>query len=153
MSGGHTLPAHLRPRLVGLVAAGGVLGTAVRQALSLVVPSVGGFPVAIFLINLTGAFLLGLLLQALALSGPDEGWRRDLRLGVGTGVLGGYTTYSSLAVATGGLLGHGQWVVGLGYGLGSVLVGAFTAGLGIVLAERIMSARRSTSRSVRGGTR
>ena len=51
-----------------------------------------------------GAFLLGWLLEALSRGGPDEGRRRAIRLFVGTGIMGGYTTYSSFAVDTDGLI-------------------------------------------------
>lgn len=140
------------PRLVGIVAAGGVLGTAARLALTLVVPTVGGLPWAILMANLTGAFLLGALLEGLARTGPDVGRRRDLRLAAGTGVLGGYTTYSSLAMATGDLLASGQWRLGLAYGLGSVVLGAVATGIGITLAARVVRARRA-ARPPAGGAR
>ncbi|SDC06318.1 camphor resistance protein CrcB [Raineyella antarctica] len=137
----------VHPRLVGLVAVGGVLGTAARAVLTLVVPTVGALPLPILLANLTGAFLLGALLEGLAQAGPDEGRRRDLRLAAGTGVLGGYTTYSSLAVATGGMVQAGQWFLGIGYGLGSVVLGAVATGLGIGLAGRLARGRRSARRT------
>lgn len=130
-------PAHLQGRLLGLVAAGGAVGTGVRQGLGLVIPAAGDFPLAIFLINLTGAFVLGALLEGLLRSGPDEGWRRDVRLTVGTGVLGGYTTYSSLAVGTGQLFLHGRPVLAVAYGLGSVVLGVATAALGIATGRRL----------------
>src|SRR5699024_11239433 len=54
-------------------------------------------PVGTFLANISGAFLLGLLVESLSRRGADHGRRRDLRLLLGTGLLGGYTTYSALA--------------------------------------------------------
>ncbi|WOP17238.1 CrcB family protein [Raineyella sp. LH-20] len=148
-----TRPAHLQGRLVALVIVGGVLGTGTRQALGLVVPPTGDFPLAIFLINLTGAFVLGALLEALLRSGLDEGWRRGLRLTAGTGFLGGYTTYSSLAVATGQLFGHGRVLLGVAYALGSVVLGVGAAALGIVAGRRLMRRRTVGDRTVRGGAR
>ena len=55
----------------------------------------GGVPVATFGINVVGAFLLSVLLELLAKHGLDIGWSRRVRLGVGTGALGGFTTYSA----------------------------------------------------------
>lgn len=127
-------PAHLRWRLIGLVALGGAAGTGVREGLALLIPAAGAFPTAIFLVNLSGAFLLGLLLEWLLRSGPDEGRRRELRLLAGTGLLGGYTTYSSLSVATAQLLTGGHLLVGVGYAFGTVVLGALAAYAGIALA-------------------
>ena len=91
---------HLHWRSVLLVFVGGAIGTTVRYLLSAAVPTVAGIPLITLVINVTGAFVLGWLLEALALRGPDAGPRRDLRLFAGTGILGGYTTYSSFAVDT-----------------------------------------------------
>jgi CrcB protein len=99
-------PVHLRWSSLGLVALGGAAGTGVREALALTWPApAGGFPLTILLINVVGAFALGALLEALARRGPDEGRRRGIRLLVGTGVLGGFTTYSSLATDAAALTG------------------------------------------------
>ncbi|WOQ16309.1 CrcB family protein [Raineyella sp. W15-4] len=134
-------PVPVRARMIGLVAIGGMAGTGARQALGLAVGPTGDFPLAIFLINLTGAFVLGALLETLLRSGPDEGWRRDLRLAIGTGFLGGYTTYSSLAVGVSQLLVHDRVLLGLGYGVSSVVLGVAAAGLGIVVGG-LLSGRR-----------
>ena len=121
-----------------VVFAGGVAGTAVRAALETALPAQpGGWPWATFVINLTGAFLLGLLLETLARRGPDEGARQLLRLGLGTGVMGGYTTYSTFAVETVRLLGAGAVLSGLGYALGTVLLGLAAALAGGRLAARL----------------
>lgn len=69
-----------------LVAVGGGLGATIRFALSTVAPDhAGSFPTTILAINLVGALALGWLSRFLVLTGPDEGWRRRVRLGVGTG--------------------------------------------------------------------
>lgn len=130
-------PAYRQGRLVALVALGGAVGTGARQGLGLLVPAVGDLPVAVLLENLTGAFLLGLLLEWLLRSGPDEGRRRDLRLLVGTGVLGGYTTYSSLAMDGAAMIAGGRPGLAVGYTVGSVLLGVAAAGMGIALAVRL----------------
>jgi len=130
---------HLRPSLIALVALGGALGTAARVGVTLVVPSWGAFDTAIFAINVVGAFVLGLLLERLLRAGPDEGARRRARLFVGTGVLGGFTTYSSLATETASLAGAGggDLAVAVFYGLLSLVVGVLAAALGIRVGARL----------------
>lgn len=134
-------PLHLRGRYIALVFLGGSVGTLVRHLLSLAVPSWNNFPVAIFGINITGAFLLGLLLESLVRGGPDEGHRRTLRLLIGTGFMGGYTTYSSFAVGTDGLILDGHLGIGALYGLGSIFVGAAASIAGIALGAAVHRAR------------
>ncbi|MBD8465682.1 fluoride efflux transporter FluC [Plantibacter sp. CFBP 8798] len=124
-----------------MVALGGAIGTAAREAISLAIPPIGGVPVAILGINVVGAFLLGLLLESLLRRGPDAGRRRDLRLFLGTGVLGGFTTYSALAADSSVLLIEGSALVGVLYAVGSVVLGALASWGGIVLARRIGGGR------------
>ena len=116
-------PPHLRWASLGTVALGGALGTAVRALLAEAFPDHDGISWTILAINVVGAFCLGLLLEALAHRGPDVGRRRTLRLVLGTGVLGGFTTYSTLAVDTAELLDAGRWTAGAGYGLVTVVLG------------------------------
>jgi CrcB protein len=141
---GYSRPIHLRWRYLALVAVGGTVGTAIREGLTLVVPAVGGVTWIILGINVIGAFALGVLLESFARRGPDEGRRRNLRLLLGTGVLGGFTTYSSLATATALLLVSGETVLALVYALSTVLLGAAGAAAGIVLASALH--RRSVHR-------
>lgn len=75
------------PRAVAVVAAGGALGAVARYGLSTAFP--GLWTIAV--INIAGSLLLGVLA---ALVGPD----RLLRLFLGVGVLGGFTTFSTFAV-------------------------------------------------------
>jgi len=134
-------PAHLRPGLLAVVLVGGTLGTAAREGLSLALPATGGVAWVIVGINVLGAFLLGLLLEALARSGQDAGRRRLLRLGLGTGVIGGFTTYSTFAVATAGLLGAGRPLLALAYVAATLLLGA-AASLAGIMAGSALTRRR-----------
>lgn len=138
-------PLHLRWRYVGLVFLGGAAGTTARHFLSLAIPDWHSFPVATFGINITGAFLLGLVLESLVRSGPDEGHRRTLRLLIGTGFMGGYTTYSSFAVGTDGLIAAGHIPESALYGLGSIVVGAAASIAGIVLGAALHRTRSRRS--------
>lgn len=130
-------PLHLRPRYLGLAFLGGMLGTGLRYGLTLLLPGAGGGQGAVLAANVLGAFLLGLLLEGLTRRGPDQGARRSVRLLVGTGLLGGFTTYSSLAVATAELTARDGVLIGLGYPLVSLVLGLGAALLGVVLAQRV----------------
>lgn len=143
--------SHVRALL--LVFAGGVLGTGTREALALAFPApAGSFPVTIFAINVVGAFLLGTLLEALAGDGSvragadTENRRRRLRLLLGTGVLGGFTTYSAFAADTAVLLGTAPTVAFL-YAGGSLIMGLLASGIGIALVGAIRRSRQPGSAS------
>jgi CrcB protein len=130
------LPPHARPGLLALVLAGGMAGTLSRYGLEHVIPTPAGLPLGVLLINLGGALALGVLLEALARRGPDAGRRRALRLLLGTGFLGGFTTYSALAVDSARLIGEGHAVEGAAYLLGSVLIGLCATSLGFAVGRR-----------------
>lgn len=134
-------PPHLQPRLLAIVAVGGATGSLARYAVARLLPTPSdGFPTATFVTNLSGAFLLGLLLELLARTGPDEGQLRRARLLLGTGLIGAFTTWSTLAVEVVLLGRDGRTALALGYGLVSVLGGLLTAALGILLAARVRPA-------------
>jgi len=127
-------PVHLSWANIAIVAIGGTAGTGLRYVIGLTVPPWDGVPVATVGINVVGAFLLGLLLELLADRSLDTGWSRRIRLGVGTGVLGGFTTYSALATDT-AVLAAGHPGRAAGYALGTVLLGAAATIAGIWLAR------------------
>jgi fluoride exporter len=126
---------HLHWRYVGLVALGGTFGTAARYLLTQTLPSWHNVPVATLVVNVVGAFALGVLLAALSRRGRDVGLRRTIRLLIGTGFLGGFTTYSSLAVETDALLSSGQGQLALAYALGTIVIGGLAATSGILVAS------------------
>lgn len=130
------VPAHHEPRLLAAVALGGTIGTAARAALGSALPvAPGSWPWTTFTINLLGALLLGALLEILARGGEDRGIRRLLRLGLGTGMLGGFTTYSTLSVEAARLWGGGAGLLAAGYGLASVAGGLAAAWAGFQLGR------------------
>jgi CrcB protein len=135
---------HLDPALVGVVAIGGALGTLARYGvIHLLHPTSSGLPVATLTENLVGAFLLGLLLEALLRAGAEDRRRRVVRLGLGTGVLGGFTTYSSLALEVHSLASDGRGGLAAAYGLGSVVLGLVTCLLGVLVAAALDRRRRA----------
>ncbi|MEB7504195.1 CrcB family protein [Arthrobacter koreensis] len=135
-------PPHLCWRPIALVAAGGTAGAACREALSLLIPHLGSVPLAIPAINVMGAFLLGCLYEALL--GSERPISRNLRLLLGTGFCGGFTTYSALARDTAVLLGDGLAPQGVLYALGTVAIGACATWAGIAASSAVR--RRSPQR-------
>ena len=134
------------PRLgesIALVAAGGFGGTLCRYSLGLAFRAAGGWPVATFIVNMVGAFVLGLLLESLARRGPDVGRLRRLRLVGGVGFCGAFTTYSALTVEATDLLRAGHGGMAIAYAVGTVLIGyvATLAGIAAGTQRRTAAAQ------------
>ena len=120
-----------------LVGLGGAIGAALKFFLS----NGATYPVLVILaINVAGAFALGVVSSMVS---------GQARLFVGTGMLGGFTTYSALAVDTVELLqDNAAW--GLAYAVGSVVLGVGAAWLGLK-AGRVGAERRTTSHTSEAG--
>ena len=112
----------LNPYVLVFVGAG--LGGTIRFALNNAIPKAlgGEFPWATPIINVTGSVAMGFLVGWLAFK-SGAGWSQPLRLFVATGVLGGYTTFSTFSLETVALIERGAYVAALSYMLGSVLFG------------------------------
>lgn len=116
-----------------LIGAGGAVGTMLRATLEFTFPAVpGGWPWTTFGINVAGAFLLAVLLEALTVLGQDAGWLRRARLGIGTGLLGGFTTYSAFMVETLQLGDIAGYMMAFGYVAASLVLGFTAAWAGTV---------------------
>jgi CrcB protein len=93
----------------------------------------GRFPLGTFVINVTGSFLIGVLMTLLTERWqPHPNWRLFLVVGV----LGGYTTFSSFEYETYQSVRDGARWIGLVYVLASVALGYFGVWLGAALAAR-----------------
>ena len=123
-------------KLLAMVVVGGAAGSLARYGMGEWLNPGHDLPVGTLVVNVTGSFVLGALLTVLAARGDDSGRRREARLLLGTGFLGGYTTYSALAVDTQRLL-RDDVALGLTYGLGSVVLGLVAAAAGIAVAHRV----------------
>ncbi|MBB3677426.1 fluoride efflux transporter CrcB [Modestobacter versicolor] len=135
------LPSRALP--YAAAAAGGVVGALARWGVAEALPSpAGGWPWATLLVNVTGCALIGVLVAVLLARAPTHPWLRPFLV---TGVLGGYTTYSTFTVDVVRLVDAGAVATAVGYLLASVLGGllAVVAGLaaGRALVRRPGAAR------------
>ena len=122
--------------LWALVAAGGALGAMSRYGVERAVNGVFGTSVlGTFAVNISGSFLLGLLVAAGAgrLGVPDEA-----RAFAAVGFLGSYTTFSTLTVASVQLAGDGDWLRAAVNVIGSIVVGVIAAFAGIAVGRAVL---------------
>ncbi len=112
-----------------MVLIGGAMGAVRRYAVSIQMKRIisSEFPLATFLINLTGSFLLGFLLA----SGPGS----LMRLLLGTGFLGGFTTFSTFQVENVTLFRRRNFGTLLIYAALSVILCIIFAGFGFQLGN------------------
>jgi CrcB protein len=122
--------------VVVAVAVGGAIGATLRWAIGVwMVGRTGpGFPWHTMLINVSGAFLIGVLM---ALSLERGVIASDWRVFLGTGVLGGFTTFSTLSYESIALMQSGLMTAGLVNMFGSGVLGLVAAWLGIVVGRAV----------------
>jgi CrcB protein len=119
-------PAPLGPLLL-VVAVGGGIGSLARYGIDVALPyGRTDLPVATLLINVVGCLLLGLLVAGW----PHARWMRPF---LGTGVLGGFTTFSAFALETDRLLDRAP-AVAVAYVALSMVLGLAAAAGGLRLA-------------------
>jgi len=119
-----------------MIGIGGALGSIVRFSVGTYIGSRLGvrFPYGTLVINITGSFLIGVVLTVL---GARADWSPYWRYLVPIGFLGGYTTFSSFEYETLRTIQDGQIGLGLLYVAASVVVG-FAAVWGGVIAGRAL---------------
>jgi CrcB protein len=117
-----------------MIVAGGGLGSLARYLAGAAVMSRFGsrFPLGTMVINVTGSFLIGLLMTVLTERQPHPYWRPLLVIGF----LGGYTTFSSFEWETYSAVRDGGFWIGLANVVGSVGFGYAAVWLGALLARR-----------------
>ena len=110
-----------------LVALGGALGSVARYGVGIAAPRAlgAGFPWGTLVVNLVGSFLIALVMH-LALT--TAAISPSARLFLTTGVMGGFTTYSSFNYETLALVGERLWGVAA-LNVGGTLVGCLVAGV------------------------
>ena len=117
-----------------LVFLGAGFGGALRHGVNLASVQAGlAFAWATLAVNVAGSFAMGLLAGWLALK-AGEGWTREVRLFLATGILGGFTTFSAFSLDAVLLWGRAEKTAALAYIGGSVVlsIGALLLGLFVV---------------------
>jgi len=127
--------------VVGVVTLGGALGSLLRYQAGVIWPNPPGtFPTTILLVNLVGCLVIGVFLTLIT-----ERWttHRLVRPFVATGVLGGFTTFSTYSLDIVTLVRLGHPVQAVTY-LFITAIGAMLAvGLGMVATRRLIARRSS----------
>lgn len=122
------------------IAVGGALGSLARWALEEAIhwsgPASGSWPWATLTVNVLGALAIGVLLSSRFLEGRPAWWRPMLV----TGVLGGFTTFSALALESGLMLDAGRPLQALAYIAVTVVVGLLAVRLGHLLIRETRAA-------------
>ncbi|MEI6622775.1 MAG: fluoride efflux transporter CrcB [Actinomycetes bacterium] len=120
------------------VAVGGAIGAFGRHGLDLLILSArDGWPTATFVVNISGAFVLGIVLIIARRAVPDptaSTIARRFRPLIITGVLGGYTTFSTFMVEAHGLVVSDRTPTALLYVFGSLVAGVTAVALGGLVA-------------------
>jgi CrcB protein len=116
---------------------GGAVGSVLRYWMNVGLVQLLGpeLPYGTFAVNVVGSFLIGVL----SVLGAGHSWLGvELRLVLGTGVLGGFTTYSSFNLETLRLAQQGELARAVGY-VALTLVSCLCAGaLGLWLSGRVL---------------
>ena len=124
----------MKTGIITAVALGGSIGSVARYFMSTIQsPAWTGFPYAIFIVNVSGGFLMGVVTELMALK---LNLSLEMRAFLTTGILGGYTTFSTFSLESAVLIQRGAYVTATSYVVGSAVVSivALFAGLWIVRA-------------------
>jgi fluoride exporter len=120
------------------ISIGGILGAILRYLIKEVhiYHYHENIPLNTLIINITGSFILALILTT-----AFEIWKfdADIRLGIATGFLGAYTTFSTLCKETVGLIHEGFYFSAFFYLTVSTILGLASVYLGIILAREVVS--------------
>lgn len=120
------------------VALGGAVGASLRHLLGVAsIKTFGpGFPYGTFLANIIGGFLMGLLVGWLAhkISGGE-----NLRLFLGVGLLGGFTTFSAFSLDAFLMYERKAYGLIVGYISGSVIVSITALMVGLMIARKVFA--------------
>jgi len=133
-------------RILAVIAVGGFVGGLARYGLGLAFPvHRGEFPAATFAINVSGSFVLALLIVFVLEVWPPTTYIRPL---IGVGFCGAYTTFSTWMVGTDQLLSDGKAATAVWYLAGSLLAGLAATSLGLTSGRAVVAHRRRARKTV-----
>lgn len=127
-------------REVILVALGGGVGAALRYGVvgaAAKASGAAGWPVGTLAVNALGGLALGLLVGLLGPAGEAnaDGPAQDIRVLLGVGLLGGFTTFSAYALEVVHLMEKKHHIAAMGYAFGSVLAAVAAVMAGLIIAR------------------
>ncbi len=123
-------------RIAAVVAAGGVLGSLARWAIVIAIPwHPPSLPTATLVVNLLGCLLIGVLLTWWTEGIPPAWWVRPF---AAVGIVGGFTTFSTVGVEGGRRVDAGALGMAVTYTLGSVILGLLLVHIGSYGARRAL---------------
>jgi CrcB protein len=125
-------------KLIGWVAAGGAAGATMRYLVMIAASHLWGitFPWGTLTVNVLGSLILGVLVEAMALTwSVSEGVRAFLVIGV----LGAFTTFSTFSLDVVTLYEKGEWGFAAAYVLASVILSVLALFAGLALARAALS--------------
>jgi CrcB protein len=114
------------------IAIAGALGVLARHAVQQLVPRHGEIPWGTFIVNVSGAFVMGLIFTVIVRRFSVPMWLQEAAL---VGLLGGYTTFSAVTLETFLLLDRGRTVTAAAYSVGSLLAGLLALFVGVHLGR------------------
>lgn len=120
-----------------LVAIGGAIGAALRHLVGiLTLKAFGpGFPWGTFTVNVVGSFVMGVIVELIARKfNASLEWRLFLM----TGLLGGFTTFSSFSLDTAFLWERGETTFAFVYVMASVVIGIAALFAGLAVARNLI---------------
>jgi CrcB protein len=121
------------------VAAGGAVGSVLRYQIGRLVTNLAGpgnaFPWGTLAVNIAGSLAMGALIGWLARGTLSEQSAEPLRLLVGVGLLGGFTTFSAFSSELVTMLHRGQAGLAAGYAAASLIAGMAAIIIGLVAAQ------------------
>ncbi len=122
-----------------IICLGGAIGTGARYLTSLWAASAFGvaFPAGTLIVNIAGSFLIGFIMET---SAATELIPSDVRLMLTTGVMGGFTTYSTFNYETTNYFRAGAWGLGM-VNAGATFFGCLAAGLAGLALARLLFGR------------
>jgi len=122
--------------ILGAVGAGGALGSMARYLIAGWVqsPAWTGFPYGIFIVNVTGGFIMGAFTEAMALRFNVS---PEVRAFLTTGILGGYTTFSTFSLEAAMLIKRHAYGQAAFYIAGSALLSVIALFAGLWLMRMV----------------